>query len=105
MTQISHTYIAEGTLTVSSTSVQLTDSAGITQANIDVADIALITVHTDTVYYRLSAADATADTSSHKKVVDSEITLVGRNMLDNFRAIRATADATLKITLFVLGKA
>lgn len=78
-------------LTVSSTAVGIDDSVR------DGRDRALITVEADQIRFR---TDGPAPTSSEGHLVDagSSIILESAEELVNFKAIRVTTDATLKVT-------
>lgn len=76
-------------LTVGSTSVDLA------QKN-NGADYALITVETDQI--RWNAADRIAVATNHLASVADVIELEGSQNIKGFRAIRVTADATLRIS-------
>ena len=92
--------IGEGTLTVGTDSVGIVQAVGIVTADISRADAALISVHTNPIFYRMTAEAATGDTDSHHKAVDSEFVLVGQYQIGNFRAIQDGGGAVLHITLF-----
>ncbi|MBT5773365.1 MAG: hypothetical protein HOH95_03210 [Dehalococcoidia bacterium] len=78
-------------LTVSTSAVGITDSVRSGR------DRALITVETDQIRFR---SDGPAPTTSEGHLVDAgaSIILESAEELVNFKAIRVTADATLKVT-------
>lgn len=74
-----------------------TAAVGITDSVRSGRDRALITVETDQIRFR---SDGTAPTASEGHLVDagSSIILESAEELVNFKAIRVTTDATLKVT-------
>ena len=82
-------FFDQESLTVSSTSVGLTNRQ-------NDADYALITVETDQVRWNLTGIVATA--TDHLASVADIIELEGSANIRNFRALRVTADAALRVS-------
>jgi|SRR3990167_966886 len=77
------------TITVSSTAVRLTEVLA------NSADIVLLSLETDRIYYRLDGQVPTA-TVGHMMNVGDVIKLIGFWEINQFRAIRVSVDATLR---------
>ena len=82
-------------VTVGSTSVGLTQTA-FNPPYLPKAQYALITVETDQIRWRYNGGAATS--TSHLANVGDVIELEGINNIQNFRAIRVTADAAIRVT-------
>ncbi len=85
---------------VSNTALALTDAPfSFTQAQLDRASRARITIATQPVRYRYDGADPTA-AIGHYLAVDAETEIVGNENIQNLRLIRATGvDGAASITL------
>ena len=79
-------------VTVSSTAIGITKALRIDH------NYAFITLETDEVRYRVDGTDPTAS-EGHKLSPGDTLTLEGGNAIRNFRAIRVTSDATIRISL------
>lgn len=62
------------------------------------ADIAIITTEDDEIRYRIDGQADPSSTVGHKRAADSDIILLGKNAIINFRAIRVTANARIHVT-------
>ena len=82
-------FFDQESLTVSSTSVGLT-------ARQNDADYALITIETDQVRWNMTGRNAVA--TDHLANIADIIELEGPRNIVNFRALRVTADATLRVS-------
>lgn len=78
-------------LAVSSTAVSL--------VNGDAASYALVTVDSNTIRFRIDGVDPTASTG-HALAAGGTLELIDREQVRRFRAIRESADATLRVTYF-----
>ena len=67
-------------------------------ANKRSADIAIITTEDDEIRYRIDGQADPSSTVGHKRAADSEIILLGKNTIMNFKAIRITTDAKIHVT-------
>jgi hypothetical protein len=84
-------------VTVSSTAIGLTAAKILPTAT--PPSMALVTVEANTISFTMTATTPTAAVG-HQAIAGQTITLCGRPAMAAFRAIRVTADATLKVTYF-----
>lgn len=84
-------------LTVSSTAVGLTASKYIPTDSSRRATTALITVEADSIRFRIDGTNPTASVG-HLATAGESIALEGYDNIKNFRAIRTTTDATIRVT-------
>lgn len=91
---------AHESVTVSTVSKALTSTTyaptGSSSSSGKPAEYALITVETDSI--RIYMDGTAADASGHLIVANSIVELFGANQIRNFRAIRVTSDATLRVS-------
>lgn len=92
---LSRSIFTEESITVGVTSVGLT-AATFAPANAIEARYALITVETDAI--RWYASGTAADASGHLTNNGDVIELQGNENVRNFRAIRVTANATIRVS-------
>jgi len=86
------------TQTVSTTALTLEAFTGITQEQVNRANRIRITVETQPIRYRYDGT-APTDTVGHLLPAPSELILTGTDNVRQFQIIRATADATIMVTL------
>jgi hypothetical protein len=74
-------------------------AVGFTLPASPVTRAAILTVETDAIRFRLDGSDPDAS-SGHIVAKDDSLELTNVQMVQNFKAIRVTNDATLNITYF-----
>lgn len=90
---------ADEQFTVSSTAVSL--SASKYAPDNRAADLAILTIFTDAISYRLAGIPTA--TLGHNAAVASTITLYGEQNIRNFKMIRVTTDARVDVTYYRRG--
>ena len=88
-------------ITVSSTALGFTSGTAFPGGK-QPADMAVVTIETDAIRYRVDGVAPTAS-EGHKAAADSSFTVYGTQNLRAFQMIRVTTDATVKVTYYRRG--